>query len=148
MEEEHPNVRLIREAYAATREMDDAGSGRDDDTPRGLFGLMNEDVRVHHGGRGPFAGTHDGRNAIRATMMRALELSADTFDEFAPHILVGDDDFVYASQRATARGDDGVIETTIVAVYQLREGRIVEIWQHIADQDEWDAFWNRLAFRR
>ena len=135
------NVDLTREAYAAvaTNEEQDNAAGE----PAGsLFALFADDVEVHHGGNGPFAGTHHGRADIQATMARAFALSNGTFREFEPHVVAGDEKIVYTAARATARRPDGrELDMIVGAVFRFEDHRIVEVWQHLEDQAAWDEFW-------
>lgn len=126
------HVDRVRDAYLAIGQAD---------TDK-LFALYAADAVVRHGGKGPFAGAHVGLDDIKATMARSMELSEGTFREFAPHIVVGDDQFVYSAARATARRPDGrELDTIVAAVFRFERDYIVEVFQHVADQNAWDAFW-------
>lgn len=138
------HAEIVRDAYAAIGLAHKSGDSRAEATAvDALFALYSTGAQVHHGGHGPFAGTHDGLTDIQATMGRAFALSDGTFREFEPHICVGDNQFVYTASRASARRPDGRhLDTIVGAVFRFDGGKIVEVFQHVADQPGWDEFWS------
>ena len=63
---EHPNVAIVRNAYASFAKGDLEGALAD----------VADDCVFHFGGDGPNSGDHKGRDAISAALIKNFELTA------------------------------------------------------------------------
>jgi len=116
----HPNEKILRAALDALA-VGDAGA---------LAEVIADDVVVHFPGASALAGDHRGRGAL-AAVVRALTGSGL---EVEPHDVLASDDHAVGIYRLRARRDGRSVEWRHVNVYHVRDGKIVEVWQHPFDQ--------------
>jgi ketosteroid isomerase-like protein len=111
------NVELVRRAYVAVNERDQAT----------LEEIIAHDIELRATGRLPDAGTViRGREAVKdwwTELLAALDMRVEV-DEY-----IDAGDAVVAVIRQTARGIASGVETTnrIVAVYRIRDGKLTRI---------------------
>src|SRR5918912_2513028 len=97
-----------------------------------LAQLFAEDVVWHSGGRGRFAGEKRGRDATFAYFGQLGELSGGTF-RTELHDVVASDEHVVGLHTNTGRRDGKALNLKEALVFQMRDGKIVEAWEHYED---------------
>ena len=131
---EHPNVALIRNAYASFAEGDLDGALTD----------LADDCVFHFGGTGPNSGDHKGRDDIAAALIKNFELTAGT-QKLDIRGIYADDDHAAVVLRETATRPDGTsIDMDEVHVLRLHDGKVLDLWDLPEDIDprrvlRWDV---------
>ena len=126
---QHPNATLIRDALRAVARGE---SGR-------LKQLCEEGVQWHATGRTPWAGDHQGIDAVLDYLGRVGE-AADVFDADLADLLVSEDRAATVMQISARRGDRR-LEVQFLILYRIAGGKIAEIWSAPLDPKATDAFW-------
>ena len=126
----HPNVALVRGAYAAQAAGD----------LEAYLALLTDDFVLHIPGRSQIAGTYRGREAMRGHFADIARISGGSF-RTTVHDVAGSDDHVIALVEATAERDGSVVELPRIHVWHVRDGALSELWLHPVDPDAFDAYW-------
>ncbi len=105
----------------------------------GLQQLFAEDVVWHTGGRGRLAGDKQGRDASFAYFGQLGELTDGTF-RAELHDIVANEEHVVGLHTDTAQRGGKSLNLREVLVFHLRDGRVVEAWEHYEDSQTWDEF--------
>ena len=58
------------------------------------------------------------------------------------HLLANDDDLVAGVQQNTAERNGKRLAVDLCLLFQLKDGRITEGWEHFQDLYAWDEFWS------
>jgi ketosteroid isomerase-like protein len=127
----HPSEELIRRGY-------DAFAKADMDTLRELF---DPGIVWHFPGQSLLAGDHRGVDAVLGFFGRTMELTAGTF-RAELHDVVADDQHTVGLHWPPARASAGPLKDREVLVFHVRDGKIVEVWQYIEDQNTYDEFFS------
>lgn len=129
-----PGVATIKAYFAAL----DAG---DID---GVRAVLDPDAVQTVGGRGPFAGRHEGAEAILA-LAAGLGGALDALPSMTPLIWLaaGPNAHVVAHVEMVAGGRRLSAEQAMV--FRIADGRIVSIRDYQDDQYAFDEFWNAVA---
>jgi uncharacterized protein len=125
----HPNEELVRRGF-------EAFSKGDLDTLRELF---DPDAVWHAPGRGPLSGDHPGVDAILGFFARTMELTGGTF-RVELHDALANDEHAVALYVARGEREGRTLEDRSVLVSHVRNGKLVETWQHSEDQYAADEF--------
>ena len=125
------NVAIMRRAYEAFNSGD----------MKTLTELFDESAVWHTPGRSSLAGDHQGRDATFAYFGRLGQETGGTFQAALQHVLA-DDERVVGIHRISAERDGNQLDVDECLVFQLKDGRITEGWEHIRDLYAWDEFWS------
>jgi uncharacterized protein len=126
------------EDVAVVRRLYDAVAAGDLD---GIAACFHDEAVWHLPGRSPLAGTHCGWAAIRDDLLaKQAPLSGGTFRPVLLDLAIGDESIV-AVVRATADHAGRRLDQTVCQLMRVREGKIVEVRGHYADEAALDAFW-------
>jgi uncharacterized protein len=132
---EHPNVRVIREAYAALSAGDFAG---------GLKALAPDAV-FHVGGSGPLSGDHQGPKNIEAFLLALGEFTAGHQKLDVSHIYADDQHGVVVLRESASRPDGATLDVDEVHILGMdNQGRITELWDLPSDPVAHDRFFDGL----
>jgi ketosteroid isomerase-like protein len=126
------NAAVIRRGYEAFNSGDMAT----------LTELFDEGAVWHLSGRSSMANDYQGRDAAFAYFGRLGQETGGTFRAELERLLADDDDRVVGIQRNTAEREGKQLDDPICLVFQLRDGRIIEGWEHHRDLYAWDEFWS------
>ena len=130
---EHPNVAVVRAAYAAFGKADLNGALAD----------LATDAVFHFTGEGPNSGDHKGRAAIEAALISNFELTGGT-QKLDLHSIYADDQHAVVSLRETATRNDGATldmeEAHILAIDEA--GKITDLWDVPVDPEQHDRFFD------
>jgi uncharacterized protein len=134
---EHPNVALLRRAYAAQ-------AAGDLDS---YLGLLTDDFVLHIPGSSRIAGEYHGRNEMRRHFAEIAALSGGTF-RTSVHDVTASDEHVIALVEATAARNGVAVGLPRIHVWHVRDGELSELWLHPIDQAAFDAYWGEADARR
>lgn len=128
---EHPNAALIRNLYEAR--------GRDDEDA--IRSVLSADVVWHEPDvGGQHTGDLHGPDAVLAMIRDARGRTGGTFS-LRPCEIVANGEHAVALVDWSAERDGETLEGKEVAVYQVRDGKVVEVHFHQDDQDLDRQFW-------
>ena len=122
------NEALVRRLIAALQARDVAALGD----------LLTDDVVYHFPGRGPMAGTYEGKDAVFGAF-RGFGAILGPIELRNHDLLVGDDHVAELAVNAADR-DGRHLEWRAVRLYHFRDGRISEIWVLLEDPYALDEF--------
>src|SRR5215216_358349 len=105
----------------------------------GLKELFAEDVVWHVGGRGRLSGDKRGRDATFAYFGQLAEESGGTFRAELHDIVANDEHVVGLHINAAQRGGKS-LNLKEALVFHLRDGKVVEAWEHYEDSQTSDEF--------
>lgn len=129
---DHPNSIRIRELFAAFR----AG---DVETIRAV---IPEHAVWHFPGRaGQLAGSHRGREAIFAFLMKVQALTAGSFHLDLVDVLANDTHAV-ALFRGHAERNGMTLDNPTCLRMRLEDGQVAEVWEFVWDLFAVDEFWS------
>jgi ketosteroid isomerase-like protein len=101
--------------------------------------LFSEDIVWHAGGRGRLAGEKRGREATFAYFGQLAELSGGTF-RAELHDVVAGDEHVAGVHTNTGERNGKRLNLHEVLLFHLRDGKVVEAWEHYEDSQVYDEF--------
>ena len=104
-----------------------------------LMELLAEDVVWHCGGRARFTGDKRGRDATLAYFGQLGELTGNTF-RAELHDVAASEEHGVGIQRNTGERAGRALNLRTVLVFHLRDGKVVEAWEHYEDTQTWDEF--------
>jgi uncharacterized protein len=130
---EHPNVKRVRDAYAAFDKGDLDAALAD----------LDGDAVFHFNGEGPLSGDHKGRKAIEAALIGTFELTGGT-QKLEIRGIFADDQHAVVSLRETASRPDGatldVEEAHVLTINP--DGKITNLWDLPTDPETHDRFFD------
>jgi uncharacterized protein len=104
-----------------------------------LVDLFDEAIVWHFPGGSTLAGEHVGRDAVLRVLGAYGEASGGTLQADLLDVMVSDERVTgWARDTATARGQ--ALDLHSAVVFTMRDGRVIEAWQHFDDQAALDAF--------
>jgi ketosteroid isomerase-like protein len=107
-----------------------------------LTEVFDESAVWHSPGRSSLANDYQGREATFAYFGRLAQETGGTFRAGVERVLADDDNRVVGIQRNTASREGKQLADDLCLVFQLRDGRIIEAWEHHRDLYAWDDFWS------
>jgi uncharacterized protein len=129
---EHPNVKRVRDAYAAFDKADLNGALAD----------LADDAVFHFTGEGPNSGDHKGREAIEAALISNYQLTNGT-QKLEIHDIFADDVRGVVVLRETATRNDGAtLDMEESHVLAIRDGKITDLWDVPTDAEVHDRFFD------
>lgn len=126
------NVEILRGGY------DSFNSGDLD----ALTEIFDENVVWHTPGRSSMANDYQGREATLAYFGRLGQETGGSFRAGLRHLLASDDDLVAGVQQNTGERNGKQLAVDVCLLFQLKDGRIIEAWEHFQDLYAWDEFWS------
>lgn len=126
----HPNESIVRALY-------DAFSTAD--MPR-IDALLADDVTWHAPGTAQHAGIRRGKEELFASMGRLAQLTARTLRSEVRDVLANDRRAVVLQRTRAQRDGQPPLDDLEVIVFEIRDGRVVEVWEHPGDLYAMDAF--------
>jgi len=134
--QEHPNVALFRQAYAAFAAGDLAWLGAH----------LAEDVVWHSPGHGPASGESAGKAEVLRYFARLSQATGGTL-RLVVHDVVGNDRHVVGIVYFSAEGPDGeTFEARAVNVFHVDQDKATEVWVFNENQDRADVFFMKLPW--
>lgn len=105
-----------------------------------LVDCYHDDFTLHWFGASPLAGTHRGKPAAIAALVRVQQLTNRELREIRD-VLASDEHAVVLTRERFTR-DGRSLELERVLVFQIRDDRLAECWLYDRDQRAVDAFWS------
>ena len=131
--DEHPNVALIREMFAAMERGD----------VQWLEDHTADDIVWHTGGNSRAAGVRRGKDEVRELMAAAVNPDAM---KAQVHAIVGDDDHTVVLGTAVVTAPSGKsVEYNYVNVFHIADGKVTETWGMAENDAETDPIWDEFA---
>ncbi|MDQ3725856.1 MAG: nuclear transport factor 2 family protein [Actinomycetota bacterium] len=127
---EHPNAQLLRRLF-------DAFAAGDRETVVAGFA---EDVVWRTPGSSELAGEYVGRDAVLAQLGRSHQLTEGTYRIEVEEIMSGDR-HATVLYRGTGSRNDRRLDLRHLALYEIAEGAIRNVWVVPLDQRAFDEFW-------
>ena len=128
----HPNASLIRDALRAVARGE----------AETLKQLCADGIQWHAMGRTPWAGDHEGIDAVLDYLVRVGE-AADVYEADLTDLLVSEERAATVMQVSARRGDLR-LEVQFVILYRIAEGKIAEVWSTPLDPHATYVFWADL----
>jgi uncharacterized protein len=129
---EHPNVKRVRDAYAAFDKADLNGALAD----------LADDAVFHFTGEGPNSGDHKGREAIEAALINNYQLTNGTQKLEIHDIFAADDRGVVVLRETATRNDGATLDMEESHVLAIRDGKITDLWDVPTDAEAHDRFFD------
>jgi ketosteroid isomerase-like protein len=132
--QEHPNVTLVKQGF-------EAFDRRDTDW---IMQHFADDIVWHIGGTSKLAGSYKGMQEISEVFARQDKVLGDA--QIDLHDVVGNDEHVIAIGSGTARDPDGgTAEWKWANVFQIKDGKIAEVWGLSEDPTAIDRLIDKLV---
>jgi ketosteroid isomerase-like protein len=131
--QEHPNVTLVRDMFAAM----DRGDMQwiDDHT--------SDDIVWHTGGNSKAAGARRGKDAVRESMAAMSDPGAMKADV---HDVIGNDDHTVVLGTAVVTAPSGTsAEYNYVNVFHIADGKFTEVWGLAENDAVTDPIWDEFV---
>ena len=103
--------------------------------------VLDDASLLHVPGSSGLAGDYQGREAILGLLKRMAELTEGTLQFSLSKVLTEDDRAIVLLGRASATRKRKRLDTDVVHVLSLRDGRVRDIWIFHQNQDHVDEFW-------
>ena len=132
MSTEHPNAALIRKGYAAFNTADLAT----------LAELFHENACWHTPGRGPLAGSYQGRDAVFGHFGQYGNLTAGTFRANLIDVMTNEDGNAVGIHKNTGQKEGKSLDALCCIVFEIEDGRVVDGRELFFDLHAWDDFWS------
>lgn len=126
----HPNEDVIRRLYKAFASQD---------MPM-IDQLLADDITWHAPGRARNAGTRRGKPALFAVMGELAQLTSGTMSSEVHDVLANDFRAVVLQTTRASRKGRPALEDREVIVFELRKGKVTEVWEHPGDLYAMEAF--------
>ena len=128
----HPNEEVVRRLFLAFETNDTTM----------IDALLADDVVWNAPGRGVNSGRRSGKHELFAGMGRLAELTGGTLRGEIHDVLASDNHAVVLQTTRGKREGHGSLEDREAIVLHVRDGRIVEVWEHPGDVYAMDAFFS------
>jgi len=128
---EHPNVRLLRDAYAAFVRGD----------LEAYWSACRDDFTFHVPGLSGVAGSYTGKDEFFRLIGIVMELTAGQFQEEVEDVLANDrHGVVLAIHRFERYGRPKEYHTA--HVYRIQDGRLAECWEQPRNSEDFNEAWS------
>lgn len=129
---EHPNVAIMRKAYAAFANGDVVT----------LSELIADNAVWHVSGHHTFSGDYKGRDQILAFFGTLAEDTGGTLS-LEVHDILADNEHAVTLLREKAQRKGRSLDANEVHVFHVNErGQATEFWEYPEDQKSYDEFWS------
>lgn len=126
----HPNEEIVRALFSAFEAQDGPAVNE----------LLADDVIWNAPGTGANSGRRRGKQELFASVARLAELTGGTLRGEIHDVLANDDHAVVLQTTRAEREGRVPLEDREAIVLHLRDGRVVEVWEHPGDLNALDAF--------
>ncbi len=104
--------------------------------------VLDDASLLHIPGNTGLAGDYQGREAILGLLRRMAELTGGTLQFSPSKVVIEDDQAIVLLGRVSAIRKAKRLDTDVVHVFSLRDGKVREIWIFHQNQDHVDRFWS------
>ncbi len=131
--QEHPNVTLVRDMFAAIERGD----------MQWIDQHTSDDIVWHTGGNSKAAGVRRGKDAVRESMAAMADPGAMKADV---HEVIGNDDHTVVLGTAVVTAPSGAsAEYNYVNVFHIADGKFTEVWGLAENDAVTDPIWDEFA---
>lgn len=102
--------------------------------------VFSPDIVWRTAAHGAFEAEYKGVDAVLGYFTKLFELSSGTFRTEPVHILA-DDDRSVVIQHVSGTRDGKRLETEMINVFEVRDGKVYEVTQFVTDSSVLEAFW-------
>jgi ketosteroid isomerase-like protein len=115
------------------------GSG---DIPK-AFSFFSEDVKWHQPGKNIFSGVKNGATEIGEMFGKMMEVTEGSLAIAPAGDLMESGHLVAAPVRFSAKSGHKKMEMNGTDIYEVTDGKIVNVWLFSENQDDEDVFWGK-----
>lgn len=105
------------------------------------FSHFHPDAKWHQPGNHQFSGTKTGLEAIGKMLSDMMSTTQGSLVIVATGALMSNGDLVSFPVRFTGKNGDKTIDMTGVDLFEVVDGKIVQVWLFSEDQTVEDTFW-------
>ena len=102
--------------------------------------LLADEIVWHSSGDNILTGDYAGKEAVLGYMATLMQETGGTFRNEV-HDMLANDDHGVALVNVTAERNGKTLNTQIVHVFHMRDGKMTEFWTVGMDQSALDDFW-------
>lgn len=124
----------IVEAYSEALSKGDVGKA---------FSHFNPKAKWHQPGENKFSGTHTGLEAIGEMLSGMMDATRGSLVIKPTGPLMVNGNLISSPVRFSAKSDEKSVEMNGNDLYEVRDGKIVQVWLFSEDQDAEDSFWGK-----
>ena len=106
------------------------------------FSYFSIDAKWNQPGSNKFSGTQTGLEAIGKMLSEMMAVTQGTLDIKPFGAMMVNGNFVSCPVRFSAKCDDKSVEMNGNDLYEVLDGKIVQVWLFSEDQVAEDLFWN------
>ena len=128
---DHPNLVSAREGYQAFA---DGNLAR-------VSELLDDNIVWHVGGNNTITGDYQGKEAVLSFFGRLMQETGGSLKNDIHDMLANDEHGVALVSQVATRGGTS-LETPVVQVFHMRDGKMTEFWTFAEDQSAVDEFWS------
>lgn len=127
----HPHAQLVARGYEAVARGDLDALGK----------FLDDDIVWHVPGKGLISGDYHGRDGVVEFFTTAQQLSQGTM-RVDLHDVAATNDHTFAIQTNRAERNGKTLEARAVAVFDVRDDKVAEVWLYTNSQYDNDQFWS------
>jgi uncharacterized protein len=128
----HPNEQIVRRLFSAFENNDTTT----------IDALLADDVVWYAPGRGVNSGRRNGKQELFAGMGRLAELTGGSLRGEIHDVLASDDHVVVLQTTRGERDGHASLEDREALILHVRDGKVVEVWEHPGDVYAMDTFFS------
>lgn len=106
------------------------------------FSYFSPDAKWHQPGNNKFSGTKAGLDAIGKMLSDMMGVTQGSLAIQPTGAMMVNGDFVSCPVRFSAKSGDKIVDMNGNDLYEVVDGKIVQVWLFSEDQGAEDEFWN------
>ncbi len=107
------------------------------------FSYFNPNAKWHQPGNNKFSGTQSGLEAIGKMLSDMMDTTQASLVVKPTGALMVNGNLVSSPIRFSAKSGDKTVEMNGNDLYEVADGKIVQVWLFSEDQDVEDEFWGK-----
>jgi len=102
---------------------------------------LHSDFKLHSPGKSLVAGEFAGLEGMIGHLTHMQTLSDNTMKLQASNFMA-DEKWGIGVSRITALRDDKQLDTVGFGLWRFADGKLIDHWEFVSDQNAWDDFWS------